>query len=90
MNANRRKTYYKDIDTEETHYRIPKVKYNAMVSLLLLLEERCSELERKDYSMRESELKKLHALLESEKDMNNQLTKENIKLEQQLGVIDET
>ena len=59
-----------------TNYKDLRKQAQAMKTLLLSIQTRISELEKKDYSLRESQLKSLEEALESEKDMNAQLTME--------------
>jgi hypothetical protein len=51
-------------------------QFCALRNLYMLQEKRLSELSRRDYSLQEASLKKLEISLESERDMNDTLTKE--------------
>jgi len=64
-----------------TNYKDLRKQAQAMKTLLLSIDSRINELEKKDYSLRESHLKYLEEALESEKDMNNKLTLELSKYE---------
>ena len=64
-----------------TNYKDLRKQAQAMKTLLLSIQSRISELEKKDYSYRESQLKTLEEALESERDMNNKLTIELAKYE---------
>ena len=64
-----------------TNYTDLRKQAQAMKSLLLSFESRINELDKKDYSLKESRLKYLEDALESEKDMNNKLTLELSKYE---------
>ena len=64
-----------------TNFKDLRKQAQAMKTLLLSFESRLKVLEKKDYSLREQNLKDLEEALQSEKDMNNILTIELSKYE---------